>query len=98
MALGMSKLFGMDLLRNFNYPYFRDIAEFWRWHISLSSWFRIIYIFRWVVVKALNETSTQRLYHLCSQWFWHGANWTYLAWGLSTPCILPLYCNKTVLI
>jgi D-alanyl-lipoteichoic acid acyltransferase DltB (MBOAT superfamily) len=42
MALGMSKLFGLNLLRNFNYPYFsRDIAEFWRrWHISLSSWFR----------------------------------------------------------
>ena len=42
IALGTSKLFGIDLLKNFNYPYFsRDIAEFWRrWHISLSSWFR----------------------------------------------------------
>jgi D-alanyl-lipoteichoic acid acyltransferase DltB (MBOAT superfamily) len=47
MALGgMSKLFGIDLLRNFNYPYFsRDIAEFWRPGISaLSSWFRDLYI------------------------------------------------------
>jgi D-alanyl-lipoteichoic acid acyltransferase DltB (MBOAT superfamily) len=39
MALGMSKLFGMDLLRNFT-RISRDIAEFWRWHISLSSWFQ----------------------------------------------------------
>jgi D-alanyl-lipoteichoic acid acyltransferase DltB (MBOAT superfamily) len=62
-GFGMSKLFGMDLLRNFNYPYFsRDIAEFWRrWHISLSSWFEIIYIFRLGGIKALNETSAQCL-------------------------------------
>ena len=42
IALGTSKLFGIDLLKNFDFPYFsRDIAEFWRkWHISLSSWLR----------------------------------------------------------
>lgn len=84
MALGMSKLFGLDLLRNFNYPYFsRDIAEFWRrWHISLSSWFRdYLYI-------PLGGSRGTKLRQVCNVFiifvvsgFWHGANWTFLAWG-----------------
>jgi D-alanyl-lipoteichoic acid acyltransferase DltB (MBOAT superfamily) len=84
MALGMSKLFGLDLLRNFNYPYFsRDIAEFWRrWHISLSSWFRdYLYI-------PLGGSRGSKLRQVCNVFiifvvsgFWHGANWTFLAWG-----------------
>ncbi len=56
IALGTSKLFGIDLLRNFNFPYFsRDIAEFWRrWHISLSSWFKdYLYIPLGVVKEVL---------------------------------------------
>jgi alginate O-acetyltransferase complex protein AlgI len=54
IALGTSKLFGINLLRNFNYPYFsRDIAEFWRrWHISLSSWFRDYLYIRSAEAKA----------------------------------------------
>lgn len=85
MALGMSKLFGIDLLRNFNYPYFsRDIAEFWRrWHISLSSWFRdYLYIplggsqgGTWFKIR-----NTFIIFLVSG--FWHGANWTYVIWGL----------------
>lgn len=85
IALGTSKLFGIDLLRNFNYPYFsRDIAEFWRkWHISLSSWFRdYLYI-------PLGGSKGNKLFQVRNTFiiflvsgFWHGANFTYVAWGL----------------
>ena len=84
IALGTSKLFGIDLLRNFNYPYFsRDIAEFWRrWHISLSSWFKdYLYIplggskgEKWMQVR-----NTFIIFLVSG--FWHGANWTFIAWG-----------------
>lgn len=84
VALGTARLLGFDLKRNFAYPYFsRNIAEFWRrWHISLSNWFRdYLYIplggnrcgqFRTV----LNIVIT---FSLCG--LWHGANWTFVAWG-----------------
>lgn len=85
IALGTSKLFGIDLLKNFNFPYFsRDIAEFWRrWHISLSSWFRdYLYIplggskgGKWMQVR-----NTFIIFLVSG--FWHGANWTFIAWGL----------------
>jgi D-alanyl-lipoteichoic acid acyltransferase DltB (MBOAT superfamily) len=85
IALGTSKLFGIKLLRNFAFPYFsRDIAEFWRrWHISLSSWFRdYLYIplggskgGKWMSVK-------NTLIIFVVSGFWHGANWTFIAWGL----------------
>ena len=85
IALGTSKLFGIDLLKNFNYPYFsRDIAEFWRrWHISLSSWFRdYLYIplggsqgGMWMKVR-----NTFIIFLVSG--FWHGANWTFIIWGL----------------
>lgn len=84
IAIGTAKLFGIDLLRNFAYPYFsRDIAEFWRrWHISLTTWFRdYLYIplggsrgGKW---QAIRNTF---IIFLVSG-FWHGANWTFLAWG-----------------
>ena len=84
MALGMSKLFGLDLLRNFNYPYFsRDIAEFWRrWHISLSSWFRdYLYIpLGGSRGSKLKQVRNVFIIFVVSG-FWHGANWTFLAWG-----------------
>ncbi|WP_298119434.1 MBOAT family O-acyltransferase [Flavobacterium sp.] len=85
IALGTSKLFGIDLLKNFNYPYFsRDIAEFWRrWHISLSSWFRdYLYI-------PLGGSKGNKLFQVRNTFiiflvsgFWHGANWTFIVWGL----------------
>jgi len=90
IALGVSKLFGIDLLRNFNYPYFsRDIAEFWRrWHISLSSWFRdYLYIpLGGSKGPKLKKVRNVFVIFLVSG-FWHGANWTYIAWG----CINALY-------
>lgn len=85
VAIGLARLFGFELKDNFRYPYFsRDIAEFWRrWHISLSTWFRdYLYIplggsrgnlfFRIRNVFAIFLVSG----------FWHGANWTFIIWGL----------------
>jgi alginate O-acetyltransferase complex protein AlgI len=85
IALGTARLFGIDLLRNFAFPYFsRDIAEFWRrWHISLSSWFRdYLYIplggskgGMWMKIR-----NTFIIFLVSG--FWHGANWTFIVWGL----------------
>jgi len=85
MALGIGKLLGFRFLHNFNYPYFsRNIAEFWRrWHISLTTWFRdYLYIplggsrvSKWKIVR-----NTFIIYLVSG--FWHGANWTFIAWGL----------------
>lgn len=85
IALGTARLFGIELLRNFAFPYFsRDIAEFWRrWHISLSTWFRdYLYIplggskgGTWMKVR-----NTFIIFLVSG--FWHGANWTFIAWGL----------------
>lgn len=84
IALGTARLFGIDLLRNFAFPYFsRDIAEFWRrWHISLSSWFRdYLYIplggskgGMWLKIR-----NTFIIFLVSG--FWHGANWTFIVWG-----------------
>lgn len=84
IAIGTSKLFGISLKRNFNVPYFsRDIAEFWRrWHISLTTWFRdYLYIplggSRCSKAKIVRNTF---IIFLVSG-LWHGANWTFIAWG-----------------
>jgi alginate O-acetyltransferase complex protein AlgI len=94
IALGTSKLFGMDLLRNFNYPYFsRDIAEFWRrWHISLSSWFRdYLYIPLGGSKGSLARKIRNTFIIFLVSGFWHGANWTFIAWGgLNAIYFLPL--------
>ena len=94
IAIGTSRLFGFDLMRNFAYPYFsRDIAEFWRrWHISLSTWFRdYLYIplggsrgGMWMKVR-----NTFIIFLVSG--FWHGANWTFIVWGgLNAVYFLPL--------
>ena len=94
IALGVSRLFGIELLRNFAFPYFsRDIAEFWRrWHISLSTWFRDYLYFplggsqggTWMKVR-----NTFIIFIVSG--FWHGANWTFLAWGfLNALYFIPL--------
>jgi len=93
IAIGTARLFGIDLLRNFAFPYFsRDIAEFWRrWHISLSSWFRdYLYIplggsrgNTWMKIR-------NTLIIFVVSGFWHGANWTFIVWGfLNAVYILP---------
>lgn len=94
IALGTSKLFGIDLLRNFNYPYFsRDIAEFWRkWHISLSSWFRdYLYIPLGGNNGGLWFKIRNTFIIFLVSGFWHGANMTYVAWGfINAMYFLPL--------
>lgn len=96
IAIGTAKLFGIKLMRNFNVPYFsRDIAEFWRrWHISLTTWFRdYVYIplggSRPVVPERIHHKEAYKkaviirntfIIFLLSG-FWHGANWTFIAWG-----------------
>ena len=84
IAIGTSKLFGIRLMQNFKVPYFsRDIAEFWRrWHISLTTWFRdYVYIplggSRVSKAKVVRNTFVIFLV----SGLWHGANWTFLAWG-----------------
>jgi D-alanyl-lipoteichoic acid acyltransferase DltB (MBOAT superfamily) len=94
IAIGTAKLFGIRLMQNFRTPYFsRDIAEFWRrWHISLTTWFRdYIYIplggsrvSKWKVVR-----NTFIIFLVSG--LWHGANWTFIAWGFYHACLfLPL--------
>jgi alginate O-acetyltransferase complex protein AlgI len=85
MAIGLGKMFGFDFDENFNYPYIsRTVSEFWRrWHISLGLWFRD-YVY---IPLGGNRVSKWRLYiNLLIVWsltgFWHGASWTFLAWGL----------------
>lgn len=85
IAIGTSRLFGFNLMRNFAFPYFsRDIAEFWRrWHISLNTWFRdYIYIplggSRGGTAMKIRNT----FIIFVVSGFWHGANWTFILWGL----------------
>jgi alginate O-acetyltransferase complex protein AlgI len=94
IALGTARLFGVELLRNFAYPYFsRDIAEFWRrWHISLSSWFRdYLYIPLGGSKGGIWMKIRNTFIIFLVSGFWHGANWTFLIWGaLNAIYFLPL--------
>lgn len=85
MAMGTAKILGIDLIDNFNAPYFsQSIAEFWRrWHISLSTWFRD-YLY---IPLGGNRKGTVRKYAnvlitFAVSGLWHGAQWNYMAWGL----------------
>ncbi len=85
IAVGTAKLFGIKLMRNFDMPYFsRDIVEFWRrWHISLTTWFRD-YVYIPLGGSRTSKAKTVRnvfVVFLVSG-FWHGANWTFIAWGV----------------
>ena len=84
IALGVARFFGIELLKNFSYPYFsRSMVEFWhKWHISLSSWFRdYLYIpLGGSRVSTFNKYRNIFLVFLISG-FWHGANFTFLFWG-----------------
>ncbi len=85
MAIGLAKLFGIDFLENFNYPYAAgSITEFWRrWHISLSSWFRdYLYIPLGGNRRGRVRTYVNLVTVFCLCGLWHGASWTFVAWGL----------------
>jgi len=94
IAIGTSRLFGINLMRNFAFPYFsRDIAEFWRrWRISLSSWFRdYVYIPLGGNEGVLSKKIRNVFAIFLVSAFWHGANWTFIAWGLlNATYFLPL--------
>ena len=84
IAIGASKILGIDLLQNFNFPYLsRSIAEFWRrWHISLSSWFRdYLYIPLGGSKVSLVQSVRNVFIIFLVSGIWHGANWTFLIWG-----------------
>ena len=99
IALGTSKLFGMDLLRNFNFPYFsKDIADFWRrWHISLSTWFRDYLYIPLGGSKGSKWQSVRNTFIIfLVSGFWHGANWTFIIWGLIHALLfLPLLLSNS---
>ena len=85
IAIGTARLFGIRLSDNFNSPYFaQNIADFWRrWHISLTSWFRnYVYIPLGGNRKGKWQTiiNTLIVFSLCG--LWHGANWTFVVWGI----------------
>lgn len=93
MAVGLAKMFGFELKKNFDYPYTaRNITDFWRrWHISLSTWFRE-YVY---IPLGGNRVSTGRnIFNLLVVWsltgFWHGASWNFLIWGVYYGVILVL--------
>lgn len=84
IAIGTARLFGFHLMQNFRVPYLsRDIGEFWRrWHISLSTWFRdYVYIPLGGNRKGLTRHFINLGITFVISGFWHGANWTFLAWG-----------------
>jgi alginate O-acetyltransferase complex protein AlgI len=99
IAIGTARLFGIDLLRNFAFPYFsRDIAEFWRrWHISLSSWFKDYLYIPLGGSKGGNWMRIRNTFIIfIVSGFWHGANWTFIAWGaLHALFIMPSIIMKT---
>lgn len=85
MAIGMGKMLGFRFLENFDYPFIsKSITEFWRrWHISLGSWFRD-YVY--IPLGGNRVGAKRQIFNILVVWcltgLWHGANWTYMAWGL----------------
>ena len=94
MAIGLGKMFGFEFLENFNYPYIsKTVTEFWRrWHISLSSWFRdYVYI---PLGGSRVKSKARHIFNLFVVWLltgiWHGANWTFILWGLMYFAVLTM--------
>jgi D-alanyl-lipoteichoic acid acyltransferase DltB (MBOAT superfamily) len=94
IAIGTARLFGFNAMRNFNYPLFsRDIAEYWRrWHISQSTWFRDYVYFPLGGSRGPKAMVVRNVFILfLVSGFWHGANWTFIFWGLFNAVLfLPL--------
>lgn len=94
IAIGCARLFGFNLMQNFKFPYFsRSVPEFWRrWHISLTTWFRDYIYFplggshceKWKIIR--NVYIVWAISGL-----WHGANWTFVCWGLFHASLLAIY-------
>ena len=86
MTVGLGRMFGFHFLENFNWPYLsRSVTEFWRrWHISLSTWFRDYVYFP--LGGSRVDSRAKHIRNLFVVWLltgiWHGANWTFIAWGL----------------
>ena len=97
IAIGISKLLGIELMSNFKFPYFsRNIAEFWRrWHISLSSWFRDYLYFPMGGSKGSKMKSIRNITTIfVISGLWHGANWTFVFWGLVHALLyIPLFLS-----
>ena len=85
MAIGLAEMCGFTFAKNFDYPYMStSISEFWRrWHISLGAWFRD-YIY--IPLGGSRVSTAKNIRNLLIVWFctgiWHGANWTFIVWGL----------------
>lgn len=95
MAIGLGKIMGLNFTENFNYPYIaKSITEFWRrWHISLSTWFRD-YVY--IPLGGNRVKKSRHIFNIMVVWcltgFWHGAGWTFIAWGLYFGILL--LCEK----
>jgi alginate O-acetyltransferase complex protein AlgI len=93
MAIGLGRMLGFEFLENFNYPYIsKSVTEFWRrWHISLGSWFRD-YVY--IPLGGNRCGKARQFLNILIVWaltgFWHGANWTFLCWGLYYALFLML--------
>lgn len=93
MAIGLGRMFGFHFLENFNYPYIaRSVTDFWRrWHISLSTWFRD-YVY--IPLGGNRAGKSRWILNLFFVWLltgvWHGANWTFMLWGLIYFAVLLL--------
>ena len=85
MAIGLGKMFGFTFPENFNYPYIsKSISEFWRrWHMSLSSWFKeYVYIPLGGNRNGIIRTCFNLMFVFLLTGIWHGANWTFILWGI----------------
>ncbi len=97
IARGCAQVMGFRLMENFRSPYFSEsIAEFWkRWHISLSTWFRD-YVY--IPLGGRHVTKSRWVFNLLLTFMlsglWHGANWTFVCWGLLHGCFVGLYYVK----
>jgi alginate O-acetyltransferase complex protein AlgI len=84
IARGVSRMYGIELMKNFDAPYFsKSIAEFWsRWHISLSTWFKdYVYVPLGGNRVSLSRNFLNLFFVFMLSGFWHGANWTFIVWG-----------------
>lgn len=94
IAIGCARLFGFNLMRNFNFPYFsRSIPEFWRrWHISLTTWFRDYIYFPLGGSRCEKWKIIRNVYVVWGiSGLWHGAGWTFVCWGLFHATLLAVY-------